>query len=845
MNKKLVIFPIFLSILFLFPLANASLAGGMIDGLDVSLDVDFGFQYVEQDTSSSKFNEYKDDETDVYINGLKLGIVHPKSRLHLDFRGKKISRDDQNIYLNFGSYAKWGIDVQWNEIPHLISNNAMTPYNNAGGGRYTVPDEISGFGAFTDTTDASTWSGTGIGFTHIEQANGEAWLRTQDNRVADVVLRSVHGTELGTQRKTGSAEFNYNILDNTKLRLEFGLDLKDGSIVTGAPIGDRPPRSMTVQLPEPLDYRTENFKVSLEHFNDLFQADVSYLHSQFENEIDAMTWDSLFYNDDAGVNFKTLIDNRNSAPSRMYSDIGRIPLNPDNVYQNVSFNVGVNLPMESRLNASFTYGRVEHNKALAPFATSDFGLRKNIEGTPTDWDSTSALPRARADAQIDTTYVNLRYTINPVKNLNFSPFFRLYDLNNKSAENRWEYITGDSQGTSFKNKRINLAYEFEKYNTGLDLSYNLGKAGTAGFGYEKEVIDREHREVSRTDEDIFKVSYRANPIDLLSLRARYLRGERDGKNYNVSAPVTSYWYTQAEAGTDKDNPLLIGWTNHPDMRKSDVSDRQRDQLDVSLSIMPTESINVGFSYTLLDNDYDSSVKPTTFSWTFSGTPITATSLGQQVGLLDDNSDIYTIDINIAPADRFSGSFFYTREDFKTRQRGFGLDEHDRVTSSHDWTNPDKIWNATIRDETDTFGGGANVVLIEDTLDLSTNYTYSRGVVDIDYSGGSAMKIWGRWVSPPDVEFETTSVKTGVTYHFTQNLSIGLHYLFEKYNVNDWQQQAAGKFADAMNEYYVRDTDSNTTNTKQDREGNRLVRMAGLLAPDYITHVGFLTLDYTW
>ena len=124
---------------------------------------------------------------------------------------------------------------------------------------------------------------------------------------------------------------------------------------------------------------------------------------------------------------------------------------------------------------------------------------------------------------------------------------------------------------------------------------------------EREAVDRDYREAN-TDEIMLKASIRTRPTDRISLRAKYLFGDREADDYNTFVTAQSYWYT-TEGGTNRDNPKF-SFTNHPDMRKFDVADRQRNQFDVAATLMPLDILDVTASYRFQDNDFDSNVEST-------------------------------------------------------------------------------------------------------------------------------------------------------------------------------------------------------------------------------------------
>lgn len=817
------------------------------NGIEVSGTVDIGVRHLDNDSGSSKFNEYRDLENDAYVNKLYLDVFDPASGRYFDLRERNVSRDDQELYMELGSTGGWSLDVSWNETPHLLSNKARTPYIMTGPGSWRVPTQIVNDIQISDVADASTWTSADAG------AGGVG----EDARIASVLADTVHDVDLGLQREEGRVGFNYNLGRLASARVEFRLENKDGSIVTGAPIGDRPPRSMTVQLPEPVDYRTEEIRLTLDRVTDTYQVQADYLYSEFTNHVDAMDWNSLFH--EAGFFFAAGddFDRIRIGRTTEYSTTGKIALSPDNTYHNLAVKGGFDLPMQSRLNLALAYGKIKQDSRLLPYATSDFGGTEDV----------TTLPRTSVDAEIKTTLFDAAYMISLVDRLNARVHYRYYDLDNDTPQSEFDYFTQDTDSQNYRNERKNIPYGLKQNNYGVDLSYYLGSAGTIGVGYEREEIERPHREVNETDEDIYKVTYRAQPHHRVSLRAGYTRGDRDGSAYNGEISDDSYHYDTSDASNqaEPDNPLL-GFGNHPSLRKYDVANRVRDVFDVNVGVMPTDDVTVNLAFSYRDDNYASPTSSTIARvWdSVDGEFKTDVAVDPtQLGLLEEEAKLYAADAVYTPIEELYLSAFYSREEMESTQRGRFLNENHRIDQTSgtieggtkDWqdTTGQWVWDAAVTDTTDTVGISAGYVVIDDILDVAAGYSYSQGVVEIDYTAGSAIaeddttsgKDWGEWTSPEDVKFRSSTVNAGIRYRLTGNLALGFNYTYERYEVRDWQQEAKGAHQNPLSEQYVADQDPETQGTSQDRVGSRLVRLAGLLAPSYEAHVGFLTLAYSW
>ncbi|MHB8987607.1 MAG: MtrB/PioB family decaheme-associated outer membrane protein [Desulfobulbia bacterium] len=808
--------------------------------IESSGEVTVGIQQLDVDPDSSKFNKNRDLEDGFNLYDLWFGLVDPNNGRYLDFQGTNLLQDDQSIRFGFGNYGSWGVVIDRNEIPHNLSNKAQTPYIDQGNGLLTLPSTSP----IPNTNLAPTAAQAAAGMLTDNDAATATWLST-----------TLHGVELGTQRDKTGATISITPHQDFKFRLSLSDERKDGSNLTYGPIGDRPPRTLNAQLAEPIDYKTQELKFEAEYNQPTYQALFTYLLSGFENEIDTLRWQNPYVADVDGNGYDTWNAAHNIA------SFGQRALAPDNRYQNASLALGFDLPMASRLSATVAYGLMEQDETLLPYSTSSLG-------SATAFDSTGILPRTNADAEIDTLLFNADYSINPIERLNLRAFVRYYDLDNKTTQSNWWYVTDDTRGTgnpSYKNKRVNLAYSFDQTNYGLDTSYNLPFwRTTLGLGYEREDIDREFREAN-TEENMLKASLKTRPTDWLTVRAKYLYGDRDGGDYNNTVTAQSYWYALADAGTDRDNPQF-SFSNHPDMRKFDVSDRERDQFDLAATVMPKAGLDLTASYRYRKDDYASGVAATQ-PLLASGLGVTvddnaAATPGDQLGLLESKTQRYALDVSYAATERLTLNAFGSRETIESTQRGVEYNENYKLNPISyvpslatnelgNWTRETSQWMAVTDDKTNTIGLGVGYEIIPGKLRLATDYTYSQGKVDIEYSGFGTLSAVNpdntladtyqfAFRDPETVTHKQYNLNATLEYQFVKNLVFGLHYIYDRYKISDWMQEADTPWFESVgSEYLLRDT-SDATSTQW---GNRLINLGSYLGPSYEAHFGAVTLTY--
>jgi hypothetical protein len=455
-----------------------------------------------------------------------------------------------------------------------------------------------------------------------------------------------------------------------------------------------------------------------------------------------------------------------------------------------------------------------------------------------------------------TTAFNAEYSIAPLQRLNLRAFFRHYDLDNDTPASQWEYATQDATsltGTvSYKNKRVSLPYAWDRQNAGIDASWRVGSWNSSvGLGFEREDIGREFREAD-TEENILRASWRARPVEWLSLRAKYLLGDRDGGTYDWDVMKQSYWYAPADAGTDQDNPQFT-FSNHPDMRRYDVSDRRRDQVDFTLTLTPTDMLAVSTTIGYRRDDFDSDVRPIQPLLELTVPDREAATPGDQLGLLDDERRQISVDLSYTPAERVSLSASLGWDVGESTQRGLEFNENNKQNPSTvataelgPWTRATSEWTAD-RDGDIRYASVGGAFEVVPSVTLSANYTLSLDDLDIEYSGFGVTNFDGT-PFPPNHQFAFQTPETvrhdnhvgdlRLDFPLIRDVMMQVGYTYDYYRIRDWQQVDVAPWVEPVgSELLLRDT------SRSHQWGNRLFNMGTLKAPGYTSHSGYASFSY--
>ena len=569
-------------------------------------------------------------------------------------------------------------------------------------------------------------------------------------------------------------------------------------------------------------------------FHDDMADPPEYQFSDFANQIDTLQWQNIYATAAPGATFDVW--------DRSVSTFGVRPLSPDNRAHHVTAIMGGNLPRDSRVTVTATYGRLEQNATLLPYSYN------------VDQLAVQTLPRATAEGAIDTVHLAADYTISPLRRLNVRAFARSYSLNNGTPSSRWQYVTSDTSnlnGTaSFVNKRVSLPYAWDRRNVGIDATWRLPARTSLVVGVEREDVDREFREAN-TAENVARASLRTRGSRWMTVEVRGLLGVRDGGVYNNTVTHEGYWYTQAD-GVDNNNPALT-FDNHPDMRRYDVSDRARRQVDARVNLTPRDKVALSAYARYRRDDFDSDVSP---SQPLLGTTLaerTATSPGDQLGRLEETRTRFGADAYTELTERVSLNAFVNFDRGTAFDRSIEFNENNKANPSTiataelgPWTRASSQWTADYDDRTWSAGGGLNWQVVPGKATLSADYMASIARTDITYGGFGVTNFDGTpflpnhqfaFSSPPTVSEDLHIINLRVEVPVGA-MTVIAGYTFEHYALDDWMQGSTAPWVEAVGaDTLLRDT------SRSFQWGNRLFNLGTYLAPNYDAHIGFVGFRY--
>jgi MtrB/PioB family decaheme-associated outer membrane protein len=450
MKTKMIEIVIFVLVICLIPLYSVFPADqvieGEITGVGKYVGVDGG------EGGRAKFTEYRDlrEPAVFYLRG-RLDLDTPDYFLRFNIQDP--GYDTQYYNFDGGMWGKFKFDLFYNEIPHNITFDARTTFLGAG------HDTLVG----TPNPNPATWDKFDYSYERRQYGGG----------VKVDIIRP----------------FFFDV--------SFQRENKEGIKPVGA--AETSPGGRAFELPEPVDYVTNNLKVAGGYAKKPLFLSLSYIYSDFNNSNTSLNLPPNF-----------------NAPNAF-------SLPPDNTYHRGAFKGAVSLPFNSRFSTNIAFAR----------GKSETSLFSNFDG------------------EVDTQNYDFALTTNPVRFLDAKVYYKFYKRNNKS----------DQALNPFSSELANLFLDYKIGTLGGDLGLRLPLNFYLSGGY--KYVKTERRKEGETDpvevlpfnkDNIYSVDLKWSGLDFLETRLGYEKFDRDAQYRTIQSqgdPARRFSYAAQDRDTYK------------------------------------------------------------------------------------------------------------------------------------------------------------------------------------------------------------------------------------------------------------------------------------------------------
>lgn len=400
---------------------------------DVGGSVELGFRAVDDQDNSAKYMEYRDIDDGLFGN---MFLNYFQGAYYFGVEGKNIGLDDQSYLFEGGHYGSFDYSFFYDEIPHNLSFDALTFHSGIGSNMLTLggnPDDVDTWRQFDYSVDRKKY-GADVGFT----------------------LNSPLFFNVGVSREE-----------------------KDGL----KPLGSGS-FSGQVEMPEPVDYETDNLTVAGGFRSTEIMFKVTGMLSSFDNENKYLMWYNPFTDD---------------------NEINSLP--PGNDYGKIGAHLTWRkLPLMSSLLIRGSYSNL----------SNDFNINElNLTGP-------SGLNTMTFDGDISYTTFAATLVSRPTEMLDTRLFYSYLDKENDST-----VILYDDGGNGTH------IFDYTKHNAGLDATFNLGMDTRLTAGYEFMDIDRRNRpDVDSNTDNLLFVKAKNTSLDMVTAKVEYTFLDRDADSVN-------------------------------------------------------------------------------------------------------------------------------------------------------------------------------------------------------------------------------------------------------------------------------------------------------------------------
>jgi MtrB/PioB family decaheme-associated outer membrane protein len=512
------------------------------------------------------------------------------------------------------------------------------------------------------------------------------WVRAPSTGGMTALDASLRGADTAWDRETIAAGISFIQSPRLRYDLDYRHMERDGKRLWGGSF-----LTAATTLLRPLDDVTDTVEAGVSYAAETWNARVGYFGSFYDNDANRFDWENAF---------------TAAAPG---ADDGSTALEPDNEFQQVMVSGQYFGWQRTRVSGRLAAGKMEQDDRVLPYTVNPV-----LAG--------GVLPRTKFDGEVDTLHADLQVASRPLDRLRLRGEFVYDERDNNTPRNSWDYVVTDSVLAG--QPRDNLPYGYERYRLGLSGNYRFPYGTNAQLGYDYDRFERDFTEIDETEEhEVWAELRLSGPLDS-DLRLKYAYATRENDDYD---PVPATQPAQ--------NPLL---------RKYNLADRDRETLEVSLTVQPSERLDLSFTGLFAEDDYDDST----------------------LGLDEGEYRNLTVDAGWRLTDSavLTGQLGY--DEFETTQFG-----------SQAFGAPD--WSADQEDESWIAGVSLDLPRLIERLRARVGYTY------VDTTGKIDNTTSGLRSAFPDLETTRHRVEVDLRYELRENIDVGLGYLFEDYDVDDW------------------------------------------------------------
>jgi MtrB/PioB family decaheme-associated outer membrane protein len=488
----------------------------------------------------------------------------------IEVEAANVNLNNQYFRFEGGAPGKMTWKAVWDEMPHLFSNEARTPYTYQGSGVMVLP------GAWRDGTMTTASYAAGSPSSAVQTA-----ANARFNAGISTALAGAPYAPLGFAVNTGKVDLKFHPAHDFTVDVGAWRQTKKGTKPQPAAFGF----SNAVELAAPIDWATNEAYLEMQLAKKAYQLAFNYRLSHFNNNIPQLSWDNPKRFSDQYTN--------NAYSQGDQSARGALANAPSNQAHSLKLEGGVNLPMNSRFSAEAGYQRwtalnemmaYTVNSAITPTALAPAADKPSFDAS-----ALSSRPDANVNGLIEVyTYMG-KLSSRPLSWLRTALSHEAYIMENRSTQYNvpgWAVFDQGWHNETTRTPREQIRDD----KTALKLDYDITDWLSGDLGA-KHVYKKLTREIPKLREYEGTTGLTFRPMSgvwgNLSYLAAFRRGNgMDFEHYPKTVDTGgSTWFTEA-----------------PGMRRPDLADRNRHQGRLQVQWTADEA-TVGLSARMTDDRY--------------------------------------------------------------------------------------------------------------------------------------------------------------------------------------------------------------------------------------------------
>ncbi len=712
---------------------------------------ELGGQFTTTDGDEARFERYRDSRDGLYsrfsLNRENASSIFSANASHVGYRDQRYDASFVNRRINFG--------FRWDSLPLNYSYLTRTPYAR-GGETLTLDDAAQR--AVQGPTNAAN-DGTAVGIPCAPGAPPAACGSPAAATLAKAT-GSIYGAlavpfDLRQRRDTALFGVSYAATRALDVDALFRSAKRTGEQPWGASFAF----NTGVELPAPLDQRTNDLTIGTTWASPKSMIRVAWDGSWFTNHNPVLTWDNPIRVTDFSNGLTPPLGpfDPSGYSNGNGSAQGRMAMAPSNLMNVVSVVGLYKMARRTTVNGTLQLSSQKQDEALIPWTINSV---INSPAVVAAFPHLAQLPRGTAEAEAKGVNMLAALNSRPIRPVNITVRYRYNERDVQTPTfDATEYVRFDAVPEEIE-EGLSHQFDSRRHTFDANVAYTPSTWGTLRIGYGHEAVERHGRGFSDVGENTLRVSFDTFSSRFLTVRAAYDVGRRRGEGF-----------VDAQSGSDDEDPVLGPGGTQPTLRYYDEADRDRRRGSLLFTITPRDTVDLYVQLAKGRDEYmaDDSV------------PVSRP--GELFGLQATDVTSWSVGVNLHPTEVVTFGANYGRDSYGALQ----LSRNANPPPDASWTNPDRNWTLDNDESTATF----NTFLDLERPFRNTNIRFGYDYSDSDNAyvhGGpriAALTAINQFIPLPSVENSWHRADADVQYFFTARTGIAIGYYFEKLEVVDF------------------------------------------------------------